>query len=169
MNLIDYKPTNAVTLDPKPPRPKIPKKRVRGITFPAPVGPDTGILKVSNLTAAGTRYRLWYVQNTRRRYITLPAGTTIEEARTRRDNLFKNLKDLHGGKARKPGLKQESRKAHVTVLKPDSYIYKRPAFFVKIRGKQVGAANTREEAQAIRDKWLAENPEKMPNLIGGTP
>lgn len=169
MELLHYKPTHPVTLDPKPPRTraKSRKKRIRGITFPAITGPDTGILKVHGLTAAGTRYKLWYGENSRRRYISLPAGTSLDEARTRRDNLFKNLKELHGGKPRKLRETEYARKKHVTVLKPDSYIYERPGFFVKILGKQIGAAYTREEAQALRDKWIAENPEKVPHLVTG--
>lgn len=167
MNLDHYIPTNAVTLDPRPPKPKKRKTRLRGITFPSGAGQDTGIVRCRSLAASGTRYRLWYRDGTKRHYVILPVGTTIEQARVKRDNLFRNLKELHGARPRKLRESEVTRKPRTTPLSPDLFIYERPGFIVKILGKQIGQASTREDARAIRDKWIAENPEKVPHLTNG--
>jgi len=42
--------------------------------------------------------------------------------------------------------------------RPTRFIYIRKPYFIRIRGKQVGEAQTLEEAQRIRDEWLKNNP-----------
>lgn len=131
------------------------------LILPAITGPDSGIIVAKTLLKSGPRYKLWYYLGGQRKYVSLPLGTTHEGARTRRDHLHKNLKKLHGAKATKRLARTPRRKEHTVSLKPGMYIYERPPFFVKILGKQIGTARTREEAQTLLDNWVAANPDKV--------
>src|SRR5688572_23023888 len=100
-----YKPTSVTTTLPKLKK----KRKLTGVTFPAILTPDTGIHVVKQLT--GDRYRIWFHVGTKKRYVSLPKGTTMDEARTRRDRLYENLKREYGARRRTPR-EADTRKAY---------------------------------------------------------
>jgi len=138
-------------------------KKPKGIIVPEVVNPDTGIHVVRSLAGTEPRRKLWYYVDGKKRYVCLPSGTTLEEARTRRDTLYKNLRTLYGAKKRKPQT-DHVRKPHVTRLTPEKFIYRRKPLVVRILGKQIGEAETWAQAQHLRDTWLKANPAAVPQL-----
>ena len=138
------------------------KGKLRGITVPTVTTPNMGIVRVKTLV--GPRYKVWYNAETLKRYILLPKGTTIEEARLRRDRLYDRLLKEYGAKRRKPRTSEVKRKPYSVTLTPRTYIYARPPYVVKILGKQVAEGWTELEAARKRDAWIEANREKVPHL-----
>lgn len=138
-----------------PPPPK--KRKPKGITFPSILTADTGIHTLKTL--GPIRFKVWYSVDGKKRYVTLPKDTTIEDARARRDRLYARMKEGYGAKRRKPKPHEVTAKPRtVSPLKPTTYIYHRPeSWQVKFRGKLIGEGKTPAEAEAKRDAWLAAN------------
>ena len=126
------------------------------IHFPKLVRADTGIHSVTTL--AGRRYRVWWVEDGVKRYVSLPPGIGIEEARERRDRLYQRLKADYGA-SRKTLRTSKGRPkvGHSLDVTPGKFIYRRDPFVVRIRGVQVGTASTLKTAEAMRDRWLAKH------------
>lgn len=143
-------------------RPK--KRKPEGITVPEVLTPDTGIHVIKQLTGTAPRLKLWFHQDGKKKYVSLPAGTTMEEARTRRDHLYRNLRQLYQAKKRSPRNLGTVRKPHETSLTPEKFIYRRKPLVIRILGKQIGEADTREQAERLRNKWLKENSTLVPQL-----
>lgn len=161
MNPESYKPTPVTAKKRKP--------RKTGITYPAILTPDTGIHTVQTLLPE-KKYKIWYQVDGRKHYVTLPKGTTIEDARTRRDRLYENLRTRYRATRRTPKTSETQPRTNKVRVTPGKYIYERPPFIVKIRGKQICEAGTHDEAEAKRDAWLKENSALVPHvLIGGAP
>ena len=154
-----YKPSKAMPA-------KLKDKRI-GITFPAITTPDTGLHRIKTLVAE--RYRIWYHVGRKKRYVLLPRGTTLEEARKRRDTLYANLKTNYGARQLTAvKTRATARKPYTVTLTPGKYVYRRPGFVVKICGKQVAEAWTEEEADRKRDAWLLANAARVPHIdLGG--
>ena len=133
------------------------KTTPNAIHFPAVRTPDTGINRVPCLT--GTRYKVWYLVGGRRRYVMLPKGIDITEARSRRNRLYKRLKDDYGAKRKVMRGRTVSEPAAKKPIKiaPGRFVYERHPYVVRIRGKQVATARTVAEAEIKRDQWLAAN------------
>jgi hypothetical protein len=139
------------------------KSRIKqGIVVPKVVSLDTGIHEIRQLTGMGSRYRLWYLVNGKRKYVILPKGVSIEEARVRRDHLHKNLRERYG--AKRTDIKTAPRKKQETLLTPEKFIYRRPPLVIRIMGKQIGEAQTWKEAERIRNTWLKNNVALVPQL-----
>jgi len=141
------------------------KRMSKGITFPTIVTPDTGIQVVRTL-GKPDRYKVWFHENGKRRYLTLPAGTSLAEARERRGHLYAALKAQYGGKRRTPR-KVNTRGGQKTVLtvRPTQYIYRQPEkYFVKIGGRHIAEARTVEEAAKKRDAWLRKYGALVPHV-----
>lgn len=154
MNATDYKPTKV----------KAKRRKDRGLLIPkvTSANPNRGVERILSLSEV--RYQVWYLNNLKRHTVLLPKGLTIEEARTRRDTLYKNLKETYGAKASLSAGRMTQQINKVT-LTPSTYIYYRKPWVVRIRGKQIGDAKTQEGAEAIRNAWLAVNPNAIPNLV----
>ena len=120
-------------------------------TFPKILNPDTGIHALRHADGT-TRYKIWYHVDGKKRYVSLPPRTMIEEARARRDDLHAALKA-----ARAVEVKHNDAKPRGPKPGTGKYIYSRPQFVVRIRGKQLGEFHTEEEAQKVVEKWLTEN------------
>lgn len=133
-----------------------------GLIVPKVIAPDTGIHIIRKLT--GDVYKIWFHNDGKKRYLTLPTGITLEGARTRRNKLYANLRKKYGAIQRTPKTSNTLRKSYTTKLGPTTYIYPVPErvvpahFAIRIRGAKIATADTREQAVAKRDKWLAENP-----------
>ena len=124
-------------------------------TFPKITRIDTGVHALRHADGT-TRYKLWYHVNGKKRYVALPPRTTPEEARARRDDLHAALKA-----ARAVEVKHNDAKPRGPKPGTGKYIYRRPAYIVRIRGKQLGEFHTEEEAQKVVEKWLTENTSAM--------
>lgn len=148
--------------DYKPAKPVATKRKKTGITFPAILTPDTGIHRIRSINAP--RYKIWYEVGGRKQYVTLPVGTTIEEARTRRDRLYENLKKQFKARRRTPKATDSERKTYTVSLTPNKYIYRRLPYVVRICGKQIGEARTKYEAEQKRDAWLREHADQVPHI-----
>jgi hypothetical protein len=109
-------------------------------TYPKLLNSDTGIHTVHH--ADGTRYKVWYHVNGRKRYLSLHPRTRIEEARARRDEIYAELMADGATEAKHKDVKPRGPKPG-----QGKYIYKRPPFVVRIHGKQIGAYHTEEEAE----------------------
>ena len=157
---MNYTTTSAVTVKPPKRRNKTLRKKT-GVTFPAVLTENTGIHIVQTLLPE-KKLKIWYHVGGKKRYVTLPKGTSIEEARIRRDRLYQNLKDLYGAKRRTPKATDPERKEYTVSLTPEKYIYRRAPYIVKIRGKQIGVAATQQLAEKLRDEWLAANEGLVP-------
>ena len=140
------------------------KTKLKGITYPWLATPDTGITVVRQISQSGDRLKLWYLVDGKRRYVTLPKGTTMDEARTRRDHLYRNLKELHQARQVKVRTITVKRKPSDTQLTPEKYIYRRAPYLVRVLGKVVGEAETREQAVRVRNQWLRANKTLVPQL-----
>lgn len=152
---MSYKTTPVTVLPELPPiKPRRRPKRV-GTTFPRITSKDTGIHTIKTLE--GNRYKIWFLAGEKKRYVTLKKGTTIEEARKRRDTLYKNLREKFGAKGR-TFKSVASRPPAEPTWKPGKYIYRRKPFVVRVRGKQIGEFDTEEQAQWGLNQWLKENP-----------
>ena len=120
-------------------------------TFPEITHIDTGLHAIQHADGT-TRYKIWWQVDGKKRYRALPPRTMIEEARARRDEFYANLM-LDGAVAVKHKV--------VTPRGPKpgggKYIYKRPQFVVRVRGKQLGEFHTEAEARKVVVKWFAEN------------
>lgn len=147
---------------PASPKPK--KRPQKGIWVPV-TSPrsDQGLSIVRHLN--GQKIRIWYMVDAKKKYVPLPRGTTVEEARERRDRLYENLKALHGAKARSFA-KRPGPEHYQVRLDHNLYIYERPRWMVRIMGRQIGVAHTHPEAVTLRNNWLRANRDKVPNLIG---
>lgn len=55
-------------------------------------------------------------------------------------------------------MKADARKNDKTKVRPTRFVYRRPEYFVRIRGKQIGEYHTLEEAAFARDEYLKKNP-----------
>ena len=53
---------------------------------------------------------------------------------------------------------KEARNNDKTKARPTRFVYTRPPYFVRIRGKQIGEYHTLEEAAFARDEYLKKNP-----------
>lgn len=127
-------------------------------SIPPSVSPDTGIHVVKQIDRV--RYKIWYHVGRNKRYVTLPPGTTLPEARVARDNLYENLRKKFGAVKRRKRKPHDfgQKEAPPTKVRLDTFLYKRDPWIVRIRGKQIGSARCKTEARIIRDRWLAENP-----------
>lgn len=135
-------------------RPRKRKSPTKGITVPFITDPDTGIAPLDQVTAV--RYRIWYIEDGKRKYVMLPKGTTIEDARTRRDTLYRNL-ILDYGARRKP-VPVSTRKPRELDLSSRKLIRFIPAKYeIHFRGKYIGCGKTREIAEAKLAKWIEDN------------
>ena len=126
-----------------------------GVTIPELITPDMGIHRVQ--LRGDVRFKLWHEQDGRKRYLTLPAGTTIEQARARRDALYADLRK-HGARTRTPkdvNPRKDSPAAPSWGL--GKYIYRRKPFVARIRGKQIGEFTTEQEAQQAVNGWFNKN------------
>jgi hypothetical protein len=139
-----------------------PKKR-KGITYPSLLTPDTGIHTIQ--TPDGPRFKIWYHNDGKKRYLLLPP-CDMAEARERRSHFYRNLATKYGAKRRTPRPAEVDPKPYtVSVLKPNQYVYLQPAVWVvRIGSKKVGSAKTPEKARAMRDAWLRENAAKVPHI-----
>ena len=162
---MSYKPTNAVLLD-LPPLPKKPRKKKlpKGIVVPKVLTPDTGIHAIRQLAGEGDRYRLWYHIDGKRKYLALPRGTSLDEARVRRDHLFRNLRTKYDAKTHVTRTFDKPRKDHATKLTPELYICRQDPFVIRVMGKEIGTAKTWKQAEQVRNRWLKSNAEKVPHL-----
>ena len=152
----NYKTPDTVSTKPKHP----------GITFPEILTPNTGIHIIERIT--GTRYKVWYHVDGKKRYLSLPNGITLTEARTRRDTLYKNLKTTYGAKKRKPRTANSRPSQSVIQVDQKTYLYRIPAMWgVRIRGKHIGKHRDLLKAGAIRDAWLKENADLVPHVLLG--
>lgn len=156
---MDYKPTKTVTTKRKP------KKANAGITFPRIASVNMGIHVITRLN--GIRYKVWYRVDGKKKYVLLPRGISLTEARLRRDNLYRNLKKDYGAKSRKPRDPSLPKPTRTVRLTQNTFLRRIPAHWaVEIRGKTVGTAKFKIDAEAKRDAWLAANPEAIPELKG---
>ena len=156
----DYKTT---TVSAKPARRNKGGIPDTGIAIPTLRTPNTGIHAIQQIEGP-PRYKIWFHVDGKKRYVLLPRGTSLTEARTRRDNLYKNLRWRYRAKRRTP--RNWEKVGHkVTELTQHTFIYRVPVtYVVRIRGRKVGEARSKLEAEQIRDKWIAENADKVPDL-----
>lgn len=144
-----------------PPTKKKPRK---GIWLPsATKDSDVGIAVIRFLDY--TKYQIKYQQDGKWRFVPLPQGTTLEEARERRNHLYRNLRAQHGAKTL-PKRNTKPRKPRRVHTYYNTYIYARDPWIVRIGGKQIGSAKTKTEALTLRNDWLRANPDKVPRIIG---
>ena len=54
-------------------------------------------------------------------------------------------------------MKADARNNDKTKARPTRFVYTRPPYFVRIRGKQIGEFHTLEEAAFARDEYLKKN------------
>ena len=120
-------------------------------TFPKVRNLDTGIHALRHADGT-TRYKIWYHVNEKKRYVSLPPHTTLHEARARRDDLHAALKGAGAVEVKHKDAKPRGPKPGT-----GKYIYRRPQFIVRIRGKQLGEFHTEEEARKVVEKWFVAN------------
>jgi len=160
MPAINYKTTTVSTKPAKRNKGGIPDT---GIVVPTLRNLNTGIHAIQQIEG-GPRYKLWYHVDGKKRYVSLPKGISLTEARHRRDNLFRNLREKYAAKRRTPR-NRENGGRKVPELTQHTFIYRVPATYgIRIRGRKVGKARTKYEAEQIRDRWIADNADKVPDL-----
>lgn len=118
------------------------------VTYPTLLTPDTGLHHVND-----SRWRVWYHQDGRKRYLRLPAGITIEEARLRRDAIYEELQ-RQGAEPRTPkppNPRLISRPVSPSITRVPEH------FVIYFRGKYVGTGKTREIAEQKLAAWLEVN------------
>ena len=126
--------------------PNLPQTLTMKITYPLTTHPDTGIH-----TVYGNRLKIWHEVDDRKQYLTLPPGTTIDEARARRDELYRTLAEQG---ARPVTVAPRTRKPTEVSWKPGKYTYERKPSTVRIRGHQIGEFTSKQEAQDAVNQWF---------------
>lgn len=144
---------------------KIPKNRISVPMVPAE-SPDTGIHVIDQVK--GVRYKVWYHHGDRKRYVTLPYGISIAEARERRDTLYRNLVNQYEAVRRRKRTDGDSKAPAPRPITldevgaTDRYIYKRDPYVVRIRGRQIGTSATKTGAMLLRNEFLGQNTKDHP-------
>ena len=111
--------------------------------------PDTSKGQRAMVRVNKVWYAIYYVGVDQRRK---SLGTTDEkEAKDLRDAFFRELLQ----KGANPYVKRTPQKK--VLDKPDLYIYTRPPYQFKVKGKVIFESWDKEEVRKVRDKWLKKN------------